>query len=158
MADSDYKTTIRIEGDEKGATGAISRVISSLGTIGSTALRVSRTIGRALSVFSRLTWIVSSVQLVIEGLKRLRDWMDSAATAAAELRRNLALDGVDTRLAHAVSRYKQLCDQITQANKLEKERNQILDARRARERDLDDANAELGRQREIAALNPAAKD
>lgn len=151
MADNSNEVKIKVNADGSNAVSTISRVVSSLRSIRTSVMSVMRALGT-------VTWAVQAVQMAIEGFRKLHEWLNRAATAAAELRRNLALDGIDTRLAHAVERYKRLCDQISQANKLEKERNQILDARLAKERDLDDANAELGRQREIAALDPAAKD
>ena len=153
---ADYKTTIKIEGDEKGATGAISRVAGALGTIGATALRVSRTIGRALAVFSRLSWIVQSVQLVIDGFKKLHDWLNRAEIAARKLADRLERDAIATSAEHAAAAYKKLNKELEEANRLERERNSILERRQATERDLEDASAERDKELEIAKLDPAS--
>ena len=85
MADKSNEVDIKIKADGNTAIVTISKVKDSVRSIASTALNVSRSIGQALSVFSRLNWIVSSLQLVVEGVKKLREWMNRAATAAREL-------------------------------------------------------------------------
>ena len=77
-SNTDYKTTIKIEGDSKGAEAAVSRTGGALGNLGKSIQNISRRIGSALSAFSKLTWIVQSVQLVIDGFKKLYEWIGRA--------------------------------------------------------------------------------
>lgn len=156
MADKPNEVDIKIKAEGNNAIVTISRVKDSIKSISQTALNVSRSIGRALSVFSRLNWIVSSIQLVVEGIKKLREWMDRASTAARELHDRLASESIATAAAHAVESYKKLNKELAEANRLEKERNAILDQRKGMARDLEDANLERSKQMEIAKLDPAS--
>lgn len=156
MADKSNEVDIKIKADGNTAIVTISKVKDSVRSIASTALNVSRSIGQALSVFSRLNWIVSSLQLVVEGVKKLREWMNRAATAARELADQLERDSIATSAALAAEAYKKLNKELAEANRLEKERNAILDQRKATARDLEDANLERDKQMEIAKLDTSS--
>jgi len=156
MADKSNEVDIKIKADGNTAIVTISKVKDSVRSIASTALNVSRSIGQALSVFSRLNWIVSSLQLVVEGVKKLREWMDRATTAARELADQLERDSIATSAALAAEAYKKLNKELAEANRLEKERNAILDQRKATERDLEDANLERDKQVEISKLDTSS--
>ena len=157
MAEKDYKTKIKIEGDSKGAESAISGAGRALSGFGQSALRISRTIGQALSVFSRLTWIVQSFQLLIDGFKKLNQWIHSSETAARELADTMERTAITAQSALNADAYKKLNKELNEANRLERQRNDILSRRKAIGRDLEDANLALAKEREIAALDPESK-
>ena len=153
-SNTDYKTTIKIEGDSKGAEAAVSRTGGALGNLGKSIQNISRRIGSALSAFSKLTWIVQSVQLVIDGFKKLYEWMGRAERAArefADAQERAALAAQSALSAHA---YKELNKELEEANRLERQRNDILNQRKAISRDLEDAHVAIAREQEIAALDP----
>ena len=109
MADKPNEVDIKIKAEGNNAIVTISRVKDSIKSISQTALNVSRSIGRALSVFSRLNWIVSSIQLVVEGIKKLHEWMNRAATAARELHDRLERETIATAAAHAADTSRVIC-------------------------------------------------
>lgn len=155
MADKDYKTTIKIDADGNGAVVTISRVKNALKGFGDTVLRAGDTIGRFVSAFAKLNWIVASVQLLVSWMQNLREWMNRAATASRELAERLRDESIATAAAHAAEAYKKLNKELAEANRLEKERNQILDRRKSAQRDIEDANLEFSKAREIVALDPS---
>ena len=158
MAGKDYTTKIKIEGDSKGAESAISGAGRALSGFGQSALRISRRIGQALSVFSRLTWIVQSFQLLIDGFKKLNQWIHSSETAARELADTMERTAITAQSALNADAYKKLNKELDEANRLERQRNDILSQRKAIGRDLEDANLAFAKEREIAALDPESKD
>lgn len=158
MAEKDYKTKIKIEGDSKGAEAAVGRAGNALSGFGQSALRISRTIGQALSVFSRLTWIVQSFQLLIDGFKKLNQWIHSSETTARELADTMERTAITAQSALNADAYKKLNKELDEANRLERQRNDILSQRKAIGRDLEDANLAFAKESEIAALDPESKD
>ena len=154
MADKSNEVDIKIKADGNNAIVTISRVKDSFKSFASTALDFSRKIGIALSVFSRLNWVFSSVQLVVGWIKSLHEWLNRAATEAKELQDRLANESAATAAAHAAEAYKKLNKELAEANRLERERNAILDQRKSTERDLEDARAERDKQLEISKLDP----
>ena len=87
MADSekDYETKIRITGDSSSAERSISGASGMLRSLGGAVSSASRAVGSFMRAFSRLHWVVASVQTLIDLYRRLHDWMDRAAVAAREL-------------------------------------------------------------------------
>lgn len=87
MADDTSEVKIRITGDDSGATGALKRVIGLLnGGVVKALDSVRSGIARVMSALGLFGMAVSGIMLVVEGYKRLTDWMNRAAKAAAELR------------------------------------------------------------------------
>lgn len=87
MADDTSEVKIRITGDDSGATGALNRVIGLLnGGVVKALDSVRSGIARVMSALGLFGMAVSGIMLVVEGYKRLTDWMNRAAKAAAELR------------------------------------------------------------------------
>lgn len=151
MADQTHETKIVINGDASVAVNALKLVQTNVN-------RVIGTIKGAFSVLGRINWVIGGIQTLIEWTKKAHDWMNRAATAARELREELARTKYENQVAHAAASYEKLTKQIAEANRLEKERNDILAQRRKYERDVEDANLERSKQIEIAGLDPNAKD
>lgn len=149
MADNSNEVKIKITGDSKGAEGAFSRVVARLNSVRAAVGNVMK----ALGTFG-MAW--SGIETVVGWFKSLREWINRAETAARSLQEALRSDAVATSAALAAKAYKDLNKKLAEANRLEKERNDILDRRKATARDLEDAGAELAREREIAALDPAS--
>ena len=135
MADDSNKVDIKVNADANNAVSGISRIISGLKTLRTAVTGVMRTLGM-------INWAVQAVQMLYSGYQKLREWMDRASTAARELADQLERDSIATAAAHAAEAYKKLNKELAEANRLEKERNAILDQRKATARDLEDANLE----------------
>lgn len=159
MADNTHETKIVISGDASGATSALKRVqdLVGKGLIG-TLNGLREAVSKVMGAFGLFGLAVQGVQALIEGFKKIHEWMNRAATAAKALREELAKTKYDTQVAHAAASYEKLVKSLAEANRLEKERNDILAQRKAYERDIEDANAERNKQMEISRLDPNAKD
>ena len=149
MADDSNKVDIKVNADANNAVSGISRIISGLKTLRTAVTGVMRTLGM-------INWAVQAVQMLYSGYQKLREWMNRAATAARELADQLERDSIATAAAHAAEAYKKLNKELAEANRLEKERNAILDQRKATARDLEDANLERDKQMEIAKLDTSS--
>lgn len=147
MADDSNKVDIKVNVDANNAVSGISRIIFGLKTLRTAVTGVMRTLGM-------INWAVQAVQMLYSGYQKLREWMDRASTAARELADQLERNSIATAAAHAAEAYKKLNKELAEANRLEKERNAILDQRKANARDLEDANLERDTQMEIAKLDP----
>lgn len=146
MADNSDGVKIKITADADNAVSAISRVIASLKGVRMAVVSVMRTLGL-------INWAVQAVVMLYEGFKKLHEWINRAATAARELQERLRDESIATSIAHAAEAYKKLNKEIAEANRLEKERNSILDKRKSAARDIEDANLELDKAKEIASLD-----
>lgn len=147
MADDSNKVDIKVNADANNAVSGISRIISGLKTLRTAVTGVMRTLGM-------INWAVQAVQMLYSGYQKLCEWMERAAKEARELADQLERDSIATAAAHAAEAYKKLNKELAEANRLEKERNAILDQRKAAARDLEDANLERDKQMEIAKLDP----
>lgn len=159
MADNTHETKIVISGDASGATSALKRVqdLVGKGLIG-TLHGLREAVSKVMGAFGLFGLAVQGVQALIEGFKKIHEWMNRAATAAKALREELAKTKYENQVAHAAASYEKLVKSLAEANRLEKERNDILAQRKAYERDVEDANAERNKQLEISRLDPNAKD
>lgn len=79
MADNVHETKIVIGGDASGATGALSKVEKAF-------TGIFRSIGQLTRFLSRLNWAISAIQTIVEGYKKLTEWIHRASRAAAEMR------------------------------------------------------------------------
>ena len=77
MADNSNEVKIKVNADGSNAVSTISRVVSSLRSIRTSVMSVMRALGT-------VTWAVQAVQMAIEGFRKLHEWLNRAATAAAE--------------------------------------------------------------------------
>ena len=149
MADDSNKVDIKVNADANNAVSGISRIISGLKTLRTAVTGVMRTLGM-------INWAVQAVQMLYSGYQKLCEWMERAAKEARELADQLERDSIATAAAHAAEAYKKLNKELAEANRLEKERNAILDQRKAAARDLEDANLERDKQMEIAKLDTSS--
>lgn len=148
MADNSNKVKIRINADAANAVSALGRVSQGLKGI-------QQAVGGVMQALSRFTWAIMAVKEIISWVQQLREWTNRAATAARELAERLRDESIATAAAHAAEAYKKLNKELAEANRLEKERNSIIDRRKSAQRDIEDANLEFAKAREIAALDPS---
>lgn len=154
--ETDYKTVIKIEGDSAGAQNAIGRTANALKGLLAPLNAVRSAIGAVMNAMGVFYLAVEGFRLVANAIKSLHKWLNRAAVAAKELQDRLANESAANAAAHAAEAYKKLNKELAEANRLERERNEILNARKAKERDLEDANAERNKQIEISKLDPAS--
>lgn len=154
--ETDYKTVIKIEGDSAGAQNAIGRTANALKGLLAPLNAVRSAIGAVMNAMGVFYLAVEGFRLVVNAIKSLHEWLNRAAIAAKELQDRLANESAANAAAHAAEAYKKLNKELAEANRLERERNDILNARKAKERDLEDANAERNKQIEISKLDPAS--
>ena len=154
--ETDYKTVIKIEGDSAGAQNAIGRTANAFKGLLAPLNAVRTAIGAVMRAMGVFYLAVEGFRLVVNAIKSLHEWLNRAAVAAKELQDRLANESAANAAAHAAEAYKKLNKELAEANRLERERNAILDARKTKERDLEDANAERNKQIEISKLDPAS--
>ena len=131
---------------------------TAIGT-GINMLRSLRSIAtQAMAAFGLFGLAVNGVMAVVSGVRMLHEWLNRAETKAKELREEMARTSYANAVAHAAASYDRLTESIAKANRLEKERNDILAARKQVERNLEDAQLEQSKQREISKLDPNAAD
>ena len=127
------------------------RVVGALGSVRSAISGVMRAFG----VIGVVTGLVMTA---ISAFRALKDRIDASREAAEKLRREMERTAYADSVSRAAASYDKLTKSISEANRLEKERNAILDQRKRFERDNEDAERELAKQTEIAALDPNGKD
>lgn len=147
MAEDTHETKLRITGDESSAVRSISAVINGI-------KGVRTAVSKVMNALGVVGMALNGINVAIEWYKKLSEWIHRAETAAKNLREELAKTSYEVNVAHAAASYEKLTKQIAEANRLERERNEILEKRKAYERDLEDASAERNKQMEISKLDP----
>ena len=159
MAENTHNTKIVISGDDSGATGALNRVNGLLnGGVVKALGSVRSAINGVMRAFGLFGLAMQGIQIVIEGYKKLSEWMHRAETAAKALREELAKASHEIAVERAEDAYKRLNKRIEESIRLEKERSKILADRKTTSRDLEDADAERRKQLEISRLDPNAEN
>ena len=149
MADESNKVTIKVNAGTKDAESGLSRVWQGLNKVKSAVSGVMRTL-------ARLNWAVMAVQTIVSWFQKVHEWMNRAATAAREFANELERERIAAAAEAAADAYRKLNKELAEANRLEKERNAILDQRKGMARDLEDANLERDKQMEIAKLDTSS--
>lgn len=149
MADNSNKVDIKVNADANNAVSGLSCVRQGLQNIRSAITGVTRTL-------ASLNWAIMAVQTIIGWFQSLHEWMNRAANAAREFARELERERIASAAEAATEAYKKLNKELAEANRLEKERNAILDQRKAASRSLEDANLEHDKQMEIAKLDTSS--
>lgn len=156
MANNEIK--LKFTGDSKGAESAMGRVKGALSNTVNGLNNVRRAIGKVFAALGIIGFVINGIKSLWEGFQKLKEWINSAETAARKLREEMEKRSYENAIKDAEAAYKKLNEQIERANRLEKERNQILDERNSRKRDIEDAQNALSKAKEIAALDPNADD
>lgn len=156
MADSEVK--IKITGDAKSAETALGRVKEAIDKTVTALNGVRGAIGKVFAALGIAGFVLNGINSLCDGYKKIKEWLNRAETAAKQLREEIEQQSYENSIKNAEQAYKKLNDQIARANQLERERNQILDERKSRNRDLEDAQNALAKAKEIAALDPNSDD
>lgn len=151
MADNTHETKIVINGDASGATGALNGVKNLLtkGVVG--ALNGVRTaVHRVMAAFGLFGLAVQGVQALIEGYKKLTDWMHRAAKAAAEMRIAAvfkdAADAMDRLISRQETYNKLLKEELADLSR----RKELQGIEQSGKEQRDNEKREIARAKEIA--------
>jgi len=151
MAESEHNVKINIKGDAHWAVGAFNRLKSTL-------LSVKSAVSSVMSALGVFGMAMQGIQAIIDGYKWLKDKIKESATEAARLRKEMSDISIAKMIERDAEQFKKLNKELERTVKLEKERRDILNGRRKTEEALDDANAELNKQKEISDLDPTDKN
>lgn len=151
MADNTHEIKIVINGDASGATGALNGVKNLLtkGVVG--ALNgVRSAINRVMAAFGLFGLAMQGVQFVIEGYKKLTDWMNRAAKVAAELRIAAvfkdAANAMDRLIARQETYNKLLKEELADLGR----RKELQNIERSGKEERETEKREISRAKEIA--------
>lgn len=157
----EHKTTIRIDGNEKGAIAALRRVASSVLSLSDKLRDVRQLASRLMASFGTFGFAVHGVQMLVTGWNYLKDKLEETRNRIQQVRIEQAKTSyakIADDLKNASEKYDDYNKKIERSIRLEKLKNEILTGRKTQERDVDDADLERRKQLEIARLDPNAKD
>ena len=149
MADSEIR--IKLSADDRQATGAFSRVKSAVSSVTAGTRKLARSLGT-------FHWAVQAFQTLAGWARDLHAWLGRAAEEARRMRDEISRAAVESAAKYATDSYKDLNRRLAETNRLERERNAILERRRAMSRDNEDARHEIEKERELLSLDPASAD
>lgn len=154
MAETEHKTTIKIDGDAKGASAAIDKASSLLkGKLLSSLLAVRTvmsTISRALGVFW-LAW--NGIQLVIAGWQKLRDAMTATARAAERFALDVTLDRATRAADRLLGKQREINAEIAKRARLEAAARQAEETKQGAQSSLESARREVERETQLAGVS-----
>ena len=153
MADKDYKTTIKIDGDAKGANGAIDQVRSNLqggliGALGKVRLAMA-SISRALGVFW-LAW--NGVQLVVSGWRKLTEVMTAAQRKVAEIHFSRIFNEAAQAADRLIGKHKEINAQLERMARNQSLVRDVREIAAAAQRDADSSRREVERAGLLAGV------
>lgn len=156
MADHDVKIKIGEEGAENvvGGIGSIGKAFKGLLA---PIMAVRNAVGLLFKALGTVSFIIHGIQLVVDGVKALNEWMNRAKKAAFELMKA----GQDARFAEAIDkaayRAKVLQENLSDALKNLKDMQQFNSAWDAGQRGVENAALNLEEQRALAGVTDADK-
>lgn len=151
MADNTHETKIVINGDATGATGALNKVTGLLnGGLISALKGIRGAINGVMSALGLFGLAMQGIQAVIEGYKKVTEWMNRAAKAAAELRMAAIFKGAADAMDRLISRQeiynKLLKEELADLNR----RKEIQGIERSGKEQRENEKREIARAKEIA--------
>lgn len=153
MADKDYKTTIKIDGDANGANGAIDQVRSNLqnGLIGALGKvrQAMASVSRALGVFW-LAW--NGVQLVVSGWRKLTEVMTAAQRKVAEIHFSRIFNEAAQAADRLIDKHKEINAQLERMAKNQALVRDVREIGAAAQRDADASRREVERAGLLAGV------
>ena len=152
MADKDYKTTIKIDGDANGAKGAIDRVRSNIHGLTGTLAKVRQamaSVSRALGVFW-LAW--NGVQLVISGWRKLTEVMTAAQRKVAEIHFSRIFNEAAQAADRLIDKHKEINAQLERMAKNQALVRDVREIGAAAQRDADASRREVERAGLLAGV------
>ena len=142
MADETHETKIVITGDEKGATSALSRVMSSLNGVRTAASGVMKTLGM-------LNWAVQAVQMLVGAAQKLYDKLTETARVVAKLKWDIEMRAAANETARLVGWHEKLAKLMKdELDTLTKQRA-VAAIEREGKKDYENGRREAERARQI---------
>lgn len=153
MADKDYKTTIKIDGDAKGANGAIDQVGRNLqngliGALGKVRQAIA-SVSRALGVFW-LAW--NGVQLVISGWRKLTEVMTAGARAVEQIHLDQILDRSARAAEKLLGKQKEISAEMARQSRMAATVRDAYEIEQGAQRDADASRREVERAGLLAGV------
>lgn len=151
MADNTHETKLVISGDASGATSALNRVkdLVGKGLIG-TLNGVREAVSKVMGAFGLFGLAVQGVQALIEGYKKLHEWMKRAAKAAAEMRIAAifkdAADAMDRLISRQETYNKLLKEELADLSR----RKELQNIEESGKEQRENEKREIARAKEIA--------
>lgn len=151
MADNTHETKLVISGDASGATNALNRVkdLVGKGFIG-TLNGVREAVSKVMGAFGLFGLAVQGVQALIEGYKKLHEWMNRAAKAAAEMRIAAifkdAADAMDRLISRQETYNKLLKEELADISR----RKELQNIEQSGKEQRENEKREIARAKEIA--------
>ena len=151
MADNTHETKLVISGDASGATSALSRVkdLVGKGLIG-TLHGLREAVSKVMGAFGLFGLAVQGVQALIEGFKKIHEWMNRAAKAAAEMRIAAifkdAADAMDRLISRQETYNKLLKEELDDLSR----RKELQNIEQSGKEQRENEKREIARAKEIA--------
>ena len=151
MADNTHETKIVISGDASGATSALNRVkdLVGKGFIG-TLNGVREAVSKVMGAFGLFGLAVQGIQALIEGYKKLHEWINRAAKAAAEMRIAAifkdASDAMDRLISRQETYNKLLKEELADLSR----RKELQNIEESGKEQRENEKREIARAKEIA--------
>lgn len=151
MADNTHETKIVISGDASGATSALNRVkdLVGKGLIG-TLHGLREAVSKVMGAFGLFGLAVQGVQALIEGFKKIHEWINRAAKAAAEMRIAAifkdAADAMDRLISRQETYNKLLKEELDDLSR----RKELQNIEQSGKEQRENEKREIARAKEIA--------
>lgn len=151
MADNTHETKLVISGDASGATSALNRVkdLVGKGLIG-TLHGLREAVAKVMGAFGLFGLAVQGVQALIEGYKKLHEWMNRAAKAAAEMRIaaifKAAANAMDRLISRQETYNKLLKEELADLSR----RKELQNIEQSGKEQRENEKREIARAKEIA--------
>lgn len=145
MAENAAEVKIKINGDAKGAVGAIAAVRTALRSLQAAVKGV-------VAAFGWIGLAIEGVQKLVELTKSLGEWINRAARESAEMRLAESFDAANQSLDGTIERQKRLNDSFREANEHISRQNQLRELEARQLKEIEDIQRAAARAVEIAGV------
>lgn len=150
MAETEHKTTIKIDGDSKGAKSAIESTSAAIRGLSAAVSRLRMAFSIAMTAVGTVIAAFHLVPTVVEGWKKLRDYVRGFGEAAGRAFNDRVIERAAAAVEKLVGRQRKLNAELEKQARLNSVRREVEETRASVVRSAEDGRREIDRATQLA--------
>lgn len=152
MAEADHKTTIKIDGDSKGAKSAIESTSAAIRGLSVAVSRLRMAFSLAMTAVGTVVAAFHLVPAVIDGWKKLADHVRGFGEAAGRAFNDRVIERAEAAVKRLVGRQRELNAELEKQARLNSLKREVEETRASVVRDAEDGRRAVARATELAGV------
>lgn len=152
MAETEHKTTIKIDGDAKGASAAIDKTTQAIRGLGAAIGALRTTFGIAMTAVGAFMAGFNLVPTVVEGWRKLNDYLHNFGAEAGRAFNTMMIDRAAAAVERLAGRQRELNAELEKQARRNALQREVDETRASVVRDVEDSRREVERATELAGV------